>query len=234
MKPQLHEVTGKNRYCGPTAIATVLGISTDHAAAMIRQQSGQVAVKSTSRHHLAQALRSAGCSVYVHVYAEDEQPTMAQWLKLRIASVPHFKANQHVIVNFRNHYGTVLGRRYLCSQTRRQTVSHSEIPGRRGRVTGYLVVSKLPHAAPAEPRPDTSGQASAAAARRKAKALASQHGVTIEREGDLLWVFHKGLHGANDPCSGMHISDDWHEALEKVQAYAVALTKQPEELACPA
>lgn len=40
MSRKLHLIRGKNSFCGPSAIATVLGLTTDHAARVLRAISG--------------------------------------------------------------------------------------------------------------------------------------------------------------------------------------------------
>jgi hypothetical protein len=61
---KFHEVKGYNRYCGPTALATLLGITTDEAAKRIRQNSPRrKMVKSCHVSEVLKVLRQAGWQV---------------------------------------------------------------------------------------------------------------------------------------------------------------------------
>lgn len=221
MRAMLHEVTGKNRFCGPTAIATVLGISTDHAAALARDRNGLRAVKGLPTYMLAGVLRDAGCSV-THVGVSDA-PTMAAWLARNDR-----EPGAHYIVVFRNHFGVILGRQYLCSQTRRQRVRHADIPGRRGRVVEYLIVRKLPEAPPADPAAPRRAEAvGTRKSREEARALAAKHGIEIERDGHCLVIWPPSRLCADDPHEGDHYAEDWSDALERVKTYAALLDRQP-------
>lgn len=225
MKAQLHEVTGKNRYCGPTAIATVLGVSTDHAAAMIRQQSGKRSVRGTATRHLIGALREAGCTVkHWQQYPKADAKTLAQFVK---GSLP--LRRQHVIVVAGNHYMTIFGRRALCSMTKRETVALADMPKRRAKVLEWLVVEDLPDAAPAAPvkvKPvQPPGERKA---REQAQALAKLYAIEIERErgGSVIVWGPAGLDDEHDPFEGDHYAQDWPDALDRVQQYVAALAQR--------
>lgn len=220
MKAMLHEVTGSNRYCGPTAIATILGISTDHAAALARARNGLRAVKGLSTYMLAGVLRDAGCAVRHHTVPG--QPTMAAWLEHM-----RFAPGKHYVVVFRNHFGVILGRDYLCSQTGRQRARFADIPGRRGRVVEYLAIDALPDAPPADPRQAAPRPTGERKAREEAKRIAALHGIELERleDGWNVWPpsgFEEAGH--EDPFDGDHYAGSWPEVLRSAQAYAAILT----------
>lgn len=228
-KPMLHAVTGKNRYCGPTAMATVLGITTDHAAAVARHVSGRPSIKGLSTHHLKLALEKLGCYVIRAAFSKGTEPTVAQWLK----SYSHTFKDEHVILVHGNHYGTLLGRRYLCSLTKKETVPLADIPKRRARVTGYLVIRKLPASIP-DPVKVTKAPMPDAAAKRKVMALASKWKIDVERESPdaTIWVYPPAdLPDNLDPHSDEnggegHYIDTWPEALERVEELIAVLQKQ--------
>jgi hypothetical protein len=217
MKRMLHDVTGKNRYCGPTAMATILGITTDQAAALIRAQSGQRAVRSTFTVHLMAAMRAAGCKLTLvrAPHGTKQRDTLASWLRTR-----KLPSDMHVIVTHGNHYGVILGKRYLCSLTKRQTVGLADIPKRRARVEEWIIVESLPAAAPvvATParKPDTER-----VARKKAKELAARHavGLEVEHGQPIVWGPSFGLEPEDDPYDGDHYCDDWADALERIEKY---------------
>ena len=145
MTPQLHPIAGKNRFCGPTALASVLGISTDHAARLIREFSGDKRVTGVYDVHLSKALAAAGCKAEYH-YGVGEgcaMLTASEWVQAHRALF----ASKHVIINFGRHYGTLLGAHYQCSLTRAK-VSLQEIPQAHKKVECFFAIHGLPDEAP--------------------------------------------------------------------------------------
>ena len=57
------QLAGKNRYCGPAALAGVFGVCTDRAAELIRRESGQRSVKGSYTSDLLAAIRRHGGAV---------------------------------------------------------------------------------------------------------------------------------------------------------------------------
>ncbi len=53
-----------NRFCGPGALAMLLAIGTDEAAALLRQVNGKRSVFGVVERHMVDALRSAGARAY--------------------------------------------------------------------------------------------------------------------------------------------------------------------------
>ena len=106
----LHRVRGRNGYCGPSAIAAVLGISTDAAAAALRpirygahrveaanRRGGPApAVKKVSDVELIITLNKLGCRL--EVGQRGDRPTLRRWLDER----PDDDANYIVCVRY--HY----------------------------------------------------------------------------------------------------------------------------------
>lgn len=231
MKPILHAVTGKNRYCGPTAVATVLGITTDHAAQLMRSYSGSRAIRGASIGELCGALRGVGCKLSGSgvQFALGERPTVAAWLKT--FEVPR---NQHVIVIHGEHYGTILNRHYLCSLTKRERVSLADIPMRRARVQGWITVDTATAAAPAPIEPQRRREVSATRrAREEAQRLAAQHNIAIDRMdggGFMVWPPEPIADTDRDPHDGDHYASDWSDVASMVREYAALLT--PEGTAC--
>lgn len=56
----LNPIEGKNRYCGPAALATILGVTTDHAARVIRGGSNERWIKGVRVDHMAMAMAQLG------------------------------------------------------------------------------------------------------------------------------------------------------------------------------
>lgn len=134
---KLFEVTGKNRFCGPTALAAICGITTDQASRVLRSINGKHSITSVSYLHMVQALEFLGCKVRLEMV--DGSPTAHQWV---MSNAPMYK-NQHVILVHGKHYGTLLGESYVCSLSARSVVPVSEIPKKKARVAAYIVVSEV-------------------------------------------------------------------------------------------
>lgn len=81
----LSPAVGRNRYCGPGALAILLGIDTDNAAARLRAITGQRAIYGAHTVDMVQALRGAKEGVTVEgvaaaglVIGSTRKPTLAQ------------------------------------------------------------------------------------------------------------------------------------------------------------
>lgn len=236
MKPTLFEVTGKNRYCGPTAIATILGVSTDDAAAMVRVQTGRTRTMRVAVRDLVSTLVQAGCAVsrFNSNGPKRHWPTAAAWIRAGGGLSGGLPKAKHVVLMYGHHYGTILGSRYLCSLTDRCTVPLSSIPKRRARVSGFLVIDRLPDQAPV-----TLSQQRAVdgerPARTKAKALCAKYGIEIEKsDGSIIVWGLRDLPDADDPYSGDHYAEGWADALERVKAYAEIAQRRLDAASPPA
>lgn len=60
---ELHLPLGKNRFCGPGALAIVTGLSTDDAARIIREETGKRAVFGVQPRDLQRSFTRAGSPV---------------------------------------------------------------------------------------------------------------------------------------------------------------------------
>lgn len=210
-------------------MATVLGISTDHAATVAREVSGKRAIKGLSTHHLKLSLEKLGCNVYRYSTDKAAQPTVAQWLKANA----HIFKDQHVVLVHGNHFGTLLGKRYLCSLTKKLSVPLADIPKRRARVEGYLVIRALPASTPEAPAAKSKVTITGAAARRKVLALAKTWDIDVSRDSpdQSIWIYPphdmpEDLDPHNEENGGEgHFVDEWDEALERVQELVEAVKK---------
>lgn len=215
MKTQLHTVTGKNRFCGPTAIATILGITTDDASRAVRQITGKTQTTGVSHTAMYETLVRLGCRV--RCFVADGRPTANQWAKVN----RDLYRDKHVILSHGHHYGTFLGNRFICSLSGRQTVPTSAIPKARGRVVAYFVVDSLPEVAPIVQKPvkapRVQGFVMAHINRLAAQALPS--GIDVYVDGDLIWVYPPSNLYDVDPYSDEHYVDTYVEARDRVAAY---------------
>ena len=83
--PTLHRITGRNRWCGPAAVAAITGETTDAAAAIILAATGRRAITSTAAVHLRAALRPSGLTISLAesylAAAPRQRPTLAAWMR---------------------------------------------------------------------------------------------------------------------------------------------------------
>jgi hypothetical protein len=110
---KFHEVKGYNRYCGPTALATLLGITTDEAAKRIRQNSPRrKMVKSCHVSEVLKVLRQAGWQVV------KMPPYVRTTTTLRQAH-KHYSLGMYLLTettHFRVLKRTLSGWLYVCSK----------------------------------------------------------------------------------------------------------------------
>lgn len=219
MTPRLHPLTGNNRFCGPAAMASVLGISTDHAARVIRGISGQRGIKGVSELHLWQALKALGCSLtYRNLRGEGAAlESAAEWVQRHA----NLFAAKHAIIVFGQHYGTLLCDQYQCSLTRR-VVHLAELPDAHKLVEACFFVDELPQEAPVDAVAHENRRNAQAMAR--ARSLARKHGIIIESEGG------RGFYPVvcpelqdDDPYEGRAVPETGQEVLALVKDYVDCL-----------
>ena len=98
LKAPFHPIKGRNRYCGPAAMATILGVTTDHAARVLRGLTGERWIKGVSVQHLTAAMEQLGVRVrYTRIDAAYE--SLADWLRCNLQL---FQAS-HLILQFGVH-----------------------------------------------------------------------------------------------------------------------------------
>lgn len=214
MNRKLHPIRGKNTFCGPAAIASVLGLSTDHAARVLRSISGDKRVTGVYPAHFVQALRSLGCEVeHVHVIPA-KRVRVRQWLETNISLFE----NQHVVIDFCGHYGTLLGGQYQCNMTGRSIHWASDlIPSEQGEVVEYVVVRRVPAE---KPRDEV---ASTVRLLQRARRLAANNGIEIVREyTDTYRVTCPELED-DDPHEGRHEAHTAQDVLDMVEDYVHCL-----------
>ena len=214
MSRKLHAICGNNSFCGPAAIASVLGLTTDHAARVLRSISGDRRVTGVYPVHFVQALRNLGCDVeHVTVPAAQRMPER-QWLEVHASLF----AEKHVVIDFADHYGVVLGGRYQCGITMGPVAWATQfLPSERGEVTEYVVVHQVPEAVPVDAT-DASRKV-----RLRARSLAARYGIEITREcADVYRVTCPELED-DDPHEGRQEAYSAREVLEMVEDYVYCL-----------
>ncbi len=213
MMPAFHSIKGKNRYCGPSAMATVLGVTTDHAARVIRGLSGERWVKGVSTHHITAAMEQLGVRVrYTRIDAAYE--SLANWLE---SNLQVFQAS-HLILHFGvvsdAHYGTITGGMYQCNLSK-MPVPFEAIPFKpsAGIVFGVFEVLDRPSVAPRDAR------VVERAVLAKAKRIATRYGIVIANfDGAWFEVSCPELEH-DDPLEGRNSTDDVRVVLALVEEY---------------
>jgi len=147
-KLKLHPITDtpkRNRFCGPSALSAITGLSTGECAATIRRLTGRRNIMGTSEGELSEALSELGyCFIdsYHKRYGgkAKTRPTIAAWLKM---SIPDRKPGRLFLIEAGNHWQIVMGRKFTCGRIRDiVSIKDKRVP-RRARVRGvYEVIKK--------------------------------------------------------------------------------------------
>lgn len=173
--PALHKPHGKNRFCGPTALSILTGLSTDDCAAVVRLVNpGKRAVKGMNDWEMLDALRKLGGDGK-HARGVGMRVTLKQWLDQRsdeLRQVPLVVAAGH-------HYMVVRGELVMCSHTCKQWVHILSHPFRNKRFASAMAITPPAKArVPAEVlqlrKAQADNQRRSASARTRALALAAE------------------------------------------------------------
>lgn len=106
--------TDKNRYCGPSALSAVTGMTTGEAARLLRNVGGRSCIKGTYSHEMARAFEQCNITMTSrHQWSHKGRMTLGQWLK-HTSSV---RGSNVFLVSAGNHWQLVQGRRYVCGLT---------------------------------------------------------------------------------------------------------------------
>ena len=115
--------TGKNKFCGPFAIAALTGGTTDDASRLVRLLTGRRSVMGMSTIEMGKALTSRGRLHKVY----RPRCTLNQWIN------NHAKPDTQYVVLVTGHYIAVDGNRVACSQ-KRTPVRLDDVTGKRRKV----------------------------------------------------------------------------------------------------
>ena len=210
---ELRAIKGKNTFCGPAAMASVLGITTDHAARVLRTISCQPRITAVTASHLVQALRHFGVQLN-HTHLREHYACLTEWLHARRTRFPA----EPVILAFgtpdSGHFGVVSGDLYQCNITG-SPVPFDAIPlhGLNGIVYDVIEVLGQPVLAPPDER---------VIARRvlaKARRIAGQTGVVIETMGGSNFRVWCPELDHDDPFEGENDTCDAQTVLQLVERY---------------
>lgn len=132
---KLHNIKGTQRYCGPGALASIMNVSSNDAARLIREATGRKSICGTHGYELESVLRKAGYKLRTGGIPKSQRPTLARWLKERE------DRNKLVIVGLTSHWCVVKGNKYIDNITL-EPVWIRQAPNRRARVTYWIEVSR--------------------------------------------------------------------------------------------
>ena len=213
----------KNRYCGPSVISAITGMTTGEAARLIRTISGVKSVKGTSTRQVRDALRD--CNIDMQRYSfgmalsRSTGPTLAAWLR---ATVKERNADRVFLIVAGWHWQLVQGRRYVCGIVGDVVSIKDKKIKRRARVaevyeltmTAAKVVTP-----PAAKKPKQTTNNFRGKAQRLAKKMGME--ISIERTGygdNSYWIDYEGEDDYVDlgVIEG-HCSYDWYEVLDKLE-----------------
>jgi len=225
-----------NRYCGPSVISAVTGMTTGEAARLIRHVGGRKSVKGSYVSEVTRALEMCGIkSTYQNFglkLGRSKGPTLAAWLR---HTVKERTAKRVFLIVAGHHWQLVQGRRYVCGIVGEPvSVRHKRVK-RRARVSNVYELSSLGTIQiPAEARkPKRDAVVSSDYA--KAKRLAKKMEIDIDceqigpsRQYDVQkWISYDDVDENNEHLDfadlGVidgHCSYDWNEVLWKLDEIA--------------
>lgn len=171
----------RNRYCGPSVISCITGMTTGEAARLIRHVGGRKAIRGSSVREVTDALTMCGIKSEYKSFGmklnRRTGPTLAGWLK---ATVKERTANRAFLIVAGWHWQLVQGRRIVCGILGDPTSIRDKRVKRRARVANvYELTAEGKVTIPSEARKPKSGYNSD---RSKAQRLAAQLGIKIEIE----------------------------------------------------
>lgn len=242
MKITLHSVNHsgprKNRYCGPSALSAITGLSTGDTAALLRKVSSKRSIKGTHTRHMKVALEwlgyRTGCDFdYEHLPAKG-RPTLLQWAKRRE------KVSETYLLSVGHHWAVVQGRRYVCGIIG-GIVSLKQSPKKRARVKAAWRVYRHTEVKPETVipvvvrKPDTERKV-----RAQAKALIIEYNLNVDEPNkgdDLFWVYPPDTVDGRpfpDPRADEHYAYGWGDVLDLAREYAAAIKAFRAEANTPA
>ena len=148
IKPVNHGSTRRdqNRYCGPSVISAITGMTTGEAAAQLRAASGKRAIRGTHTSWIRTVLRwnnieARSCRYDWNIRLNrTDGVTLAGWLK---HTVKDRNADRVFLLVAGWHWQLVQGRRYVCGQTREIVSIRDKRVKRRARVAEVYELSRM-------------------------------------------------------------------------------------------
>jgi hypothetical protein len=133
---ELKEIRGDNSYCGPSAISTIAGITTDRAAKLAAKlRKNTKPVRSMRNAEVHEILRQLGYEVELTWPAP--RPTFAQWVKMGRRD-----KDAAYVVNCGRHYIVVRGQQAVDNIRRKPGSIRSFGRYQRSRVRMFMRVTR--------------------------------------------------------------------------------------------
>ncbi|CAN7668483.1 MULTISPECIES: hypothetical protein [unclassified Acidovorax] len=164
--------------------------------------------------HFLQAMRTLGCEVEHFLIPPAHRVHVRKWLVEHV----NLFAEKHVVIDFANHYGVVLGGQYQCGVSLGPVDWATQlIPWERGEVSEYMVINRLPMAVPGD---------TVASDRRllqRARKLAARYGIDIAHEYAGSFVVSCPALEDDDPHEGWREAETARQVLDQVEDYVACL-----------
>ena len=224
IKPINHGVTkaDRNRYCGPSVISAITGMTTGEAARLIRHVGGRKSIKGSSTWEVKRSLDLCGIkskrTTFGLTLGRSKGVTLAGWLK---GTVKERTADRVFLIVAGWHWQLVQGRRYVCGIVGDVVSIKDKKIKRRARVAEVYELTSIGKIT--TPSEATKPKQTTNNFRGKAQRLAKKMGmeISIERTGygdNSYWIDYEGEDDYVDlgVIEG-HCSYDWYEVLDKLE-----------------
>ena len=224
IKPINHGVTkaDRNRYCGPSVISAITGMTTGEAARLIRHVGGRKSIKGSSTWEVKRSLHLCGIkskrTTFGLTLGRSKGVTLAGWLK---GTVKERTADRVFLIVAGWHWQLVQGRRYVCGIVGDVVSIKDKKVKRRARVAEVYELTSIGKIT--TPSEATKPKQTTNNFRGKAQRLAKKMGmeISIERTGygdNSYWIDYEGEDDYVDlgVIEG-HCSYDWYEVLDKLE-----------------
>ena len=224
IKPINHGTTkaDRNRYCGPSVISAITGMTTGEAARLIRHVGGRKSIKGSSTWEVKRSLDLCGIeskrTTFGLTLGRSKGVTLAGWLK---GTVKERTADRVFLIVAGWHWQLVQGRRYVCGIVGDVVSIKDKKIKRRARVAEVYELTSIGKIT--TPSEATKPKQTTNNFRGKAQRLAKKMGmeISIERTGygdNSYWIDYEGEDDYVDlgVIEG-HCSYDWYEVLDKLE-----------------
>lgn len=188
MKPtKLFKPHGTNRFCGPTVLSALTGLSTDDCAAVARTLRERRAVKGMQDWELMATLRKLGGQAF-HYAHNGARQSLELWMESRSET----QRKKLYVVTVSEHYVLVRGDLVLCSWTRGEWMHILSHPFRNKRFVSAILVeppakkATLPKQVTQERRATKKVYAARARGKAEAERLAKALHLEFERDDGLI------------------------------------------------
>ena len=212
----------KNRYCGPSVISAITGMTSGEAARLIRHVGGRKSIKGSTTWEVKRSLDLCGIeskrTTFGLTLGRSKGVTLAGWLK---GTVKERTADRVFLIVAGWHWQLVQGRRYVCGIVGDVVSIKDKKIKRRARVSEvYELTSMGAITTPSEAiKPKHTTNSFRGKAQRLAKKMGMEIGIERTGYGDnSYWIDYEG----EDDYVELgiiegHCSYDWYEVLGKLE-----------------